>query len=130
MRFKGRSGHASGGRFDALTNFGSARHEYASGEEAQMLPLTQAKASFRLNDADLRGVRVKLATNPVSPHYAPMKLYRVEDLTVRLRSPEGPRARDAVNSGSRGVSYAQRMPRRGEEAHCRRRTRRAARICV
>ena len=58
----------------------------AAYEPTEVLPQTEALRQYRLNKDDLKPLRVKLATNPVDPRYAPMKLYRVADLQVRSGS--------------------------------------------
>ena len=95
MRFK-KGGHATtpGSRYEAL----SYNLEY----DPHKIPQTEALKRFRLNLDDLRPLKVVRTANPVDPHYAPMKLYRVADLQVRSDPGEGPvRAATAIAARAR-----------------------------
>lgn len=126
MRFKS-GGHYS--RHDELS-FGP------SYDTTEFAPLKVAKSRFRLNDADLQPLRVVKTVNPVDPHYAPMKLYRLADLQVRggrarsaqRGSAQGSRARRADNCGTRGAASPTRGARGRGTVCCRRAVERCTRM--
>jgi hypothetical protein len=75
-------------------NASTAGTSWADDEEEMVK--TEAKRKFRLNDADLKPLRVRVLPNPHDPNWAPMKLYRVAELTARAaRTRHGTRCRAA-----------------------------------
>ena len=104
MRFKGKSSHE--GHY-ASDYYGGA---YA---EPEMMPQMEAMRHFRLSKDELKPLRVKMKLNPVDPHFAPMKLYRIADLQVRFVGPNDARVqlRSGANCRARAAVSAQAAAR-------------------
>jgi hypothetical protein len=80
-------------------------HSWAEDDEEMVK--TEAKRKFRLNDEDLKPLRARVLPNPHDANWAQMHLYRVVDLTARVRRARGARG-VAVQHGAR-AQLSQRL---------------------